>query len=247
MARTKRQTKRKTKRKTKSNLYSQYKVARPHSGNPSGIPVRRRVILRWCKMGRMTALLGDTQPFINDGFSLMNPYDPDTTVGIGQKSVMGLDLYRGLYDHMVVLGAKITARFSQDNPRSPSANWIAGMFANDQPASPYNTAEGFIESKKGKICHIDTLASKPSYCNTYYSTKKFFNVSDVNDNYQRFGRFTQDGTPIGSRSEDTYLILWATTQNPENITPNQQLSLAYELTIDYVVEFSEPNSLQRAN
>ena len=44
-----------------------------HLGNPSGLPIRRTVSMRWAQFGKMSGTPANNKPFITKIFSIMIP------------------------------------------------------------------------------------------------------------------------------------------------------------------------------
>lgn len=195
-------------------------------GTPSGMPTPRRAILRYCDQHTLTSSSGLLGTWVYRANSV---YDPNYT-GTGHQP-MGFDQWSILYNHYTVVGAKITVQMMVDNSTAiPSAY---GVFLNDNLTTTYTSWQSFKEARKGTSVVVQGNAGqtiRPVIAK--YSAKKFYNVTDVKDNSTNLGALT-----TANPTEGAYFICWF--QNTTGGTDTQ----SFAITIDYIVDFSEPRDL----
>lgn len=215
----KRKTYRRKKMRGRRPLTSRY--------TPSGMPAQRIAKLRYAEQVELTSTLGG---LTEHRFSCNNAYDPNTT-GTGHQP-MGYDQWSALFNHYTVLGAKVTINTLQ-NAGAVNPGYI-GVYTTDGTSNPYTSADEFIEAKRGSFtqlvadqAHVKRLVSK-------FSTKKFFNVSDVKDNSELKASVT------ASPSEVAFWNIWYHT------TDGTTNSVKIMVVIDFIVSFSEPKDLSQS-
>lgn len=194
-------------------------------GVPSGMPTARRANLRYCQIMYLTSSAGTLG---SDVFRANSIYDPDFT-GSGHQP-MGHDQWTALFNHYVVLGSKMTAQCTSNTGSIPPTG--LGIYLTDSTTVPYTSTEDFVESRKGqsKMSGFGQETAIKLSCN--YSAKKFYNIVDVKDNLLRIG------SASGANPTDQALfVLWA--QALDGTTHNYRILV----TIDFIVEFSEPVDL----
>lgn len=223
------------KRKPRSRPYRRRAVARyprrvgyrrPYMSNRlSGMPKTRRAILRYTDhVTSMQSTLGALASYV---FRANGCYDPNYT-GAGHQP-MGWDQWTNLYNHYVVLGAKMTIKVLPDSDNvSPC---VIGTYVTDGTTVPYSTPGSFIEAKRGPYRLFKATDRVVSLVQKY-SSKKQFNITDVKDNMDRIGApVTADPT------EEALFNIWFFTMDNTTASPNLFVS------IDYIVEFSEPKDM----
>lgn len=209
-------------------------------GVPPGMPLQRRAMLRFCDIRDVVVPgSGASQGFTNINYSCVNAYDPNPdNLPLGQHQPLGYDQWETLYNHFVVVGAKISARVvSMDS----AIQGICGIHLNDVAAAPYQKAETYIESRKGTYRHIIQRTDRPVQISSSYSARKFFNIKDIKDNQARLARFCASGNTLGNTNETAYWNLWFTNQN------NEVSTYKVEIVIDYIIDFSEPRDLTESS
>jgi len=145
---------------------------------------------------------------------------------------MGWDTWKSLYNHYVVVGAKITATVLSDTVgNSP---FVVGTYLTDQAVLPYTSWYGFKEARKGtqRLFNGGAGNTRSQSTMSKFSAKKFYNVTDIKDNMDRLGALT-DTNP----GENAYFIIYY--QQINSVTDTKNLCI----TVDYIVDFSEPKNL----
>lgn len=216
----------KNRRKTRKSRKSRMTLV--SLGAPSGMPTMRRGSLRYCENLILTSTLGvlDDKVIRANGM-----YDPNQT-GTGHQP-LGFDQWKLLYNHYVVLGSKITLRAV--NNQAAAQPGIFGVYLSDGHASPYTTSVEFIEARKGSFKTLAISQEREVRLSQNFSTKKFFNVTDVKDNIKHLGALIS-----ADPTEEAYFHLWYQTLNS---TTN---AIRVNIVIEYIVEFSEPVDLAQS-
>jgi len=213
----KRKPRRRQKRKTGyRSLVSNYA--------PSGMQTMRTANLRYVEQITLVSTLSGLDSFT---FSANNPFDPNIT-GVGH-SAMGFDQWALLYNHYCVLGSKITVKVA---PKIIQATSVVGCLLSDAAVAPYSDSDNYQEARKGMSKMISVGQGKPVTVSSKFSARKFFNVKDVKDNFDRLGSDT-----TSSPAEQAYHIVWV--QSKDGLTADYTCIVQ----IDYVVAFSEPKDL----
>lgn len=192
-------------------------------GVPSGMQTSRVGNLRYVEQLTLTAqsALG---VYVFRANSL---FDPNFT-GTGHQP-MGRDQWATLYNHYVVLGSKCKVTFC---PQSVATTAMCGVYLTDTSGAPYTDSDYFQEARKGTTKLLSGVQGKKETVITKYSAKKFFNVTNVNDNISRLGS-GMESTP----SEDAYFMVWI----QDKTAVAQAVTVIVE--IDYIASFSEPKDL----
>lgn len=194
-------------------------------GTPSGMPRTRRAYLRYADNVSITSTSGTMGSHL---FRSNSCYDPDYT-STGHQP-MGWDQWFLLYNHYVVVGAKISVTCLSDN--SADAPYAFGVYLTDSTTAPYTTWSGFREARQGSQRLITGGATTNKTCSTTFSAKKFYNVTDIKDNIDRLGALVNSDP-----TEGAYFVVYY-----QNITSYTDTT-NFMVTIDYIVDFSEPKNL----
>lgn len=157
-------------------------------------------------------------------------YDPDAT-GTGHQP-MGRDEYANFYQKYIVLGSRIRVYWSTD---AGAAVTVCGVFINDDNSIPYTSYEGIIESKRGKYKSIPHQRNATS-TTCSFSSKKYFNVTDIKDNYDDIGAL------VGANpAKQAYFTIWS-----QDVDFQTTHSVQAVCVIDYIVTFQEPKELNQS-
>lgn len=208
------------KRKPKRRYKRKYALKRNIHGMSSGFPKTRTVSLRYCELGSITSTLGILEGY---PFRANSIFDPRANTGGHQP--MGYDTWASLYNHYVVLGAKITVLVGAANGAD---NGQFTIYTSDDLVIPYTDSTGFIEAKRGSTKMITNARNQVKLTSTF-SAKKFFNITDVKDNFDRVGSTVGDNPPEQSYFNLIYQDLTGSTT-----------TVQFTAIIDYIVAFSEP-------
>lgn len=201
-----------------------------------GFPKTLRTVIRYSSEVIIPAI-GVTPAASWYAFRANSIYDPDMT-GIGHQP-MGRDIFDQVYKTYTVLGSKCKVTYSPAS--SANGAVIVGLRIEDNAAGlPAITASGLMEQGGGKykVLNTNTLsgyAGFPPTLTAYFSPKKYFGVKDVCDNPDLSA--DQGGNP----SKAAYYLIWQATDLPDTIDAMRVL-----VSIDYIVEFSEPKDIAQS-
>lgn len=182
--------------------------------------------LRYTSSMQLTSVFGS---LTSDTITLTSPYAPESS---GGHQPLGFDQHTALYNHYVVLGAKVTFKVLDYTTGNGGASMV-GSYISDDNGAPYSTYTSFIEGRRGPYRAITNMRNSVGWTSKF-STKKFFNVTDVKDNLDRLGSGVTT-SPL----ENAYMHVWAQCLNATDAS--SQYTIQY--TIDYIIAFSEPKDI----
>ncbi len=227
---------RKTRKPTrpKRRIYRTRRTYRKKRNVPRtlGFPNQKLLKMKYVTNTHLNPGLGSISAHV---FRANSIFDPDQT-GIGHQP-MGHDQIAEFYNHYVVHGAKLTVQFNSFSNSSLSPP-VVGILHTDDTSFTTTDPTVLMEQNKGQyrlLAH--TYQSRPTTMVSKFSTKKFFNVTDVKDNLDRLG------APIGSNpTEEAYFVVWCgALDNTDDITGVNAL-----ITLEYIVSFSEPKEIAQS-
>lgn len=193
-------------------------------------PLTKIAKLRYCDQIVMNATAG---VFASHLFRSNACFDPDFT-GTGHQP-MGYDQWAGLYTHYVVLGSKITVQFAHATTSDTSPLFCVVRLQRDSASFAGESLSKIMETARSTYTsyaniNVNTLGMSRPISRTY-STKKFMNVTDVNDNIARLGAST-----LANPTEQAFFNVGCRSVSASG----DANALDVIVTIDYIVEFSEP-------
>lgn len=163
-------------------------------------------------------------------------YDPDYS-GAGHQP-LGHDQWQTFYNQYVVIGSKITVRYSLQTTTTLNAPATVGIFLSDDTTSSSTPSE-MMEQGLSKWRTIPCVANQfgSAQISHNYSPKKFFQIANIKDNR------TTLGAAFGSNpTQDAYFTVWAGCMDGSIDLPQILLSV----TIEYLVLCSEPKTLAQS-
>lgn len=149
-------------------------------------------------------------------------------VGSPTHQPFGYDQWSALYNHYVVLGAKVTARAVGNTTTVSAIPGCFGAYIADD-TSAYTSYRSFIENKRGSWRMICNTSDIRSTVVSKYSPRKFFNIRDPTDNISRIGAAIN-----ASPSESAHVFVY--WQPADEVTTS---SLYVLVTVEQLVLFSE--------
>ncbi len=166
---------------------------------------------------------------VNHNFNANSINDPDLT-GTGHQ-VMGHDRLSLMYDHYVVVGAKIIVKFMTIDA-NVSNNQFVTLSLNDSVPS-VGTVATFIENQRGAYGVLGSAGGGHDVVtlSKTYSPKKFFGLKDIKDATQLKSLFS------GDPSETAIFTLSA-----QALTNNDPAGMQCLVTILYSVLCTEPKT-----
>lgn len=194
------------------------------------VPMRNRARLRYADS--LTLDVGVAGVPALYAFRANSIFDPDRS-GVGHQPIFH-DQYQTFYNHYAVVGSKITVQVVNHNDAT-QVSQIVGIMLNDDTVTPTTYSElieqpGGVGNKGGSRWRITTPNTKSSKLSHYFSSKKFFTITDVNDNLDRVGAI-MGANPV----EEGYFTIFVLPL--DSTTDTGAINLL--VTIDYLVEFSE--------
>lgn len=218
---------RKYTRKTKRKSRMRRRTKRFSQGVPSGMPTQRRATLRYATQSTLTSTSGTMSSHL---FRANSVFDPDYT-STGHQP-MGFDQWASLFNHYVVVGAKITCTVLSDNVTA--SPFVIGVYLSDDIGLPYTNWYGFKEARKGtqRFFNGGAQNTRAQTVSSFYGAKKFYNIKDIRDNFDRIGSLN-----TGNPSDGAYFVVYHQQVNSTSDAKNIMV------TIDYIVDFSEPKNL----
>lgn len=215
----------KNKGKRKKRNYR--KRSRAVTGVSSIFPKSRRAVLRYSSNMTLSSPYG---AIASDYIHLNGCYAVESS---GGHQPMGFDEYSLLYNHYIVVGAKVSCKVL-DHTTGQAGPGMVGIIVTDTTSPPYTTHTSYIEAKKGSYRALTNQRNTVSF-GIKYSTKKFYNLTDVKDNFDRLG------SSLGSNPSELALgLIWYQCLNSSDV--DSTIIIAY--TVDYIIEFSEPKDIQ---
>jgi len=220
--------KRKTRRQNRKKRTARLSTFRPQNQVRLGFPKTTMVKLRYCDAFQMNPGLGAVANYQYRANSL---FDPDV-FAVGHQP-MNFDQWSLLYNHYVVVGAKITVQIVQTDTGTIPGFWGI-ILADDTTVS--SDAITLMEQGLTKYKNISTGTASSRNNNSViskgFSCKKFFNLKNPTDNITRVGSIVT-GNPLDPAIFHIfYGSLPALGSDPPVLT--------FSVKIDYIAIFSEP-------
>lgn len=199
-------------------------------GYTSGLPKSRRTIQRYSEAVALTSTFGSLETY---RFRANSAFDPNYA-GAGHQP-MGFDQMALQYNHYVVVGSKISVKWMRTDFNT---DMVAGVYLSDDTSTPYADYSGFIEARRGthrtlgygQDGQTPTIVSK-------YSAKKFFNITDVKDNFARLGSLV-----TASPTESAIFNIWVQNLDAAHASSASR----FMVTVDYIIDWSEPKDLTQS-
>lgn len=231
MAGTKKPTMKRTTKRYVKKTYRKPRKMNLMKLNVKPFPLKNTVNMRYVTKAFFNLTTSSPVSFIYRANSI---YDPEYAVGGNQP--LGHDQWGAVYNHYIVLYSKINVRFIPFG-----SNHYPGMLmlALNDDAALSGTIWGDLEQNRSKYKYMDTSFEANSTGQNLilkrgFNCRKFFDVKDVKDNVSRLG------ADFGANpTEQCFYIL-----TYSNLDTADALGIGYAIvTIDYVVEMSEPKDI----
>ncbi len=161
-------------------------------------------------------------------------HKPDVT-GTGHQP-MKWDQLNQFYNHYVVLGAKITVKclgYIYPDLSLPSATGVLAVYLTDDTLGLPTDYRTMLEQGRGQYKLHNNAAGVTKVVNGYYSPRKFYNIRDIKDNFDRLGA----SVTTNPTEEAIFAVGYA------EIGRDTQVAVRLMCVIDYMVAFSEPKDL----
>lgn len=197
-------------------------------GRQSGLPLSRTVTLRYVTRIGIAAVVGNAINFYR--FRANSIWQPDYTnnPAYNPHQPFGRDLYSNLYRKYIVKSSKIRVEIS---PGGGMGGMVGVHLESDAITAPYVNATSYIEAKKGTWITLNPRAGAAPFPNIgcAFSAKKFFNITDIKDNFAEYGAL-QAANP----NEEAFFNIYQQNFDSTASTTN------YLVTIDYTVIYGDP-------
>lgn len=163
-------------------------------------------------------------------------YDP--RFGAGGSGPLGYNEWSAFYDHFVVLKSTCTVRFVPSQSTALTGSALVGISVEDDSASSTIVPLQLIE-RQGAAWGIMTGAAAEGVkiLRKSFDSKKFFGVSDVDDNISKLGAAVVTNPAEGAFYHVSAAAVDASS-NPSALTAIVQ--------IDYTVKFTERKALPQS-
>lgn len=226
MARVRKPKRKRTKRKRRSGTRVLSRVPMGHS---FGFPKNNVVQLRYCTNVELVDSVGGVLDI--HAFSANNIYDPDITGGGHQP--LGRDQWALFYNHYRVIKSNITVRLATTSVGSGQPV-MTGLYLADDVSVPAEWTTLAESGRTNPVMH--TPGNTESHVmKTSYSQGKFYKGQGINQ--------ASLGASIGSPPADNaYYIIYAQSADQGST----YVARSYAVTIDYIVNFSEPKDLTQS-
>ncbi len=194
-----------------------------------GFPKSRLVKMRYVEALTLDPAAGGV--LAKYTYSANNIFDPSVTAAGHQP--LGHDQWAAFYNDYVVLGSKITVIWSSSTAtNATSIPNICGICLDEDNSIAVSSINLIENNARYTVLPMTNNSRRTT--RRHFSTKKFFNVTNVKDNVARFG------AGFGaSPTEQAYFILFVGPVTLSDDTPG----VSALVTIDYIVALSSPKDL----
>lgn len=148
---------------------------------------------------------------------------------VGGHQPMKWDQMKLFYNHYVVIGSKITAKYLGGSNITATNIVATGIDLNDDTALAGTDFTTIVEQGRTQFKLVAESADVKTQLSSKYSAKRFYNIKNIKDNLDRLG-----AQVTSSPAEEAYYHLWARSLSTGNFAGR------YMIVIDYIVLFSEP-------
>jgi len=197
-------------------------------GRSFGFPKQNTVQLRYCTEIQLVESLGtlDLHAFRANGI-----WDPDVT-GTGHQP-LGRDQWTDFYNHYKVIGSKIHVTcIGMDHTSAVPV--VQGLYVSDDLTVPTSWTT-LAESGRGTYNTVDVVSTDKTHLSASFTTSTFFKNQGVNQ--------SQLGSAVGTDpTEQAYYIIYCQAGDEASSFAIRR----YNVTIDYLVQWSEPKDLPQS-
>lgn len=182
--------------------------------------------------------------FFADSLSLTNI--ADVQGGSTGHQPMGYDQWTQFYQEWMVIWADVHITFT-----NAATGYTAGLppycgayYEDAGSANPVSTDFPFrvVESERGpstQLAVVDGGADAQKSLSLSYSTKQFWNIDDIRDNWSDFSGYSDGTGPV----ENARLITWISSPNSVAYPDNGSPIIGYTILVDYYVLWRSPFAL----
>lgn len=209
-----------------------YRISAPMGRMQSGFPSTRVCKFRYVEQIALNAGIGTIASVDFKANGCHDPYTPS-----GGHQPLGWDEWKSFYNRYIVLGSKINVAFSQSTAGANTAPVACGVFVSDDgtiPTSVTTIAEQGLSKWKYLSAPAGTGSNAIAKVSQTFSSKKFFNVADLKDNYDRYGANVE-----ADPTDQAHFMVWCGDIAPSG----DPAGINAFVVVDYIVMFSEPKAL----
>ena len=207
------------------------------------VPSSKTVVMRWVYHQELAVGTVQGAATLVHAINLGSVYDPDAVVGAGQASAHGYALYRVLYNHYMVMGARVSVRVTPTTAAGAIAPAVLVWKLDDDGHANLN-ATTWQQQVLDPACHYryvgtDANTFKPKHISIGYSPRKFFGFRDYKDQIQGPLGALMDTDP----RESCYLLIGLYPQNAGVVAS----PYVVDIVVDYKVHLSERKDFNGAS
>lgn len=197
---------------------------------PVGFPKTNAVKLRYVTY---TTLDSTTGSLARHWFRANSAFDPDSS-GVGHQP-SGYDQWSQFYNHYVIVGSRMKATFSLTGTTDSGGIMICGINLSDDTSATTDPLHLLEQSHtRRKTSYYSVSGGKPTVVTKGFSAKKFFNVTNITDNWARLG-----ANIAADPNEVAFFGVFV--GNANGVIDPPQVTILIE--IEYICIFSEPKEL----
>lgn len=196
-----------------------------------GFPKTTCIKLRYVDAIQLNATPGVIDSW---GFRANGCFDPDQTGAGHQPS--GFDQWSQFYNHYIVVGSKIKCTYGTTSVTTTGGLSIRGIFLSDDTTFSSLVTDLLEQSQNNRSISLPS-ATDPTTTSKTYSAKKYFNITNITDNWSRLGALVTTNP-----QEQCYFYVYYGNIN-NTIDP---IPLTVLVEIEYIVIFSEPKELPQS-
>lgn len=190
-----------------------------------GFPKQRVVKMRW--MENLT--LDSTGPAVTRTYAAN---DINNVFALPVHRPLGYDQWGEFYQEWVVVGSRIhcKATYASTTAGSVPVNW--GVLLTNDGSTTFAQLSALVEQGKTKYKIMQPVNNgNMTSISQSFSAKKFFNITNVKDNYRRLGSYFAPGAGAGGPELNASFVVWAAAaDNGTNVQP-----INVTVTIEYLV------------
>lgn len=209
---------------------------------PFALPKQKTVKLRYVQFIALnptaTTGAGDYGQ-VQHRFNANSIYQPDVeAAGPNYNQPLYTNTWKALYNKYVVNGSRITVKCSPTSNTNSIPGYLAIHLDDDGTLTETYKGPELVQQLGTKSTIIQSNAGSDTMrsLSNNFSAKKFFNINDMKDNFDRLG------AAVTANPSDTavWFVVAGALNDP---TPSDMARIDCMVTIDYVVTFSEPKDI----
>lgn len=198
-------------------------------GKSLGFPKNSSVQLRYCSAVSLSDSVGGVLDL--HLFSANSIFDPDVT-GIGHQP-LARDQWASFYNHYKVTSSRMSIKMVNETVQGGTPV-VSGCYLADDTSVPTSWTT-LAEAGRGSSVVTTPANTEAHKLGTRYNSSKFFKKQGVNQSAL--------GALLGSSpTEQAYFVLYSQAADESSGFS----AMTFVVTIDYVVQFSEPKDLEQS-